>query len=83
MIRSDEIPVASTSSKAPEPVRTMPQQRKMSLWSKFDSKIEKLSHVSTQPSTGPYTELRRYAEPHSDGADNPLAWWKEHDCSRP
>ncbi|MPC70787.1 Zinc finger BED domain-containing protein 1 [Portunus trituberculatus] len=79
MMCSDEIPVTSTSSKALEPVRATPQQRKKSLWSKFDSKLEKLSHTSAQPSSGPHIELRRYAEePHSDKADDPLAWWKEH-----
>lgn len=69
LMRTEETPNARTSTKQPEPVRSMPQQRKKSLWSKFDTKIEKTLHASTQPSTGPYVE-----KPHTGGDDDPLAW---------
>ena len=34
--------------------------------------------VSSQPSTGPYIELKRYLEePHISREEDPLAWWRE------
>lgn len=70
---------AVTSQKPTAPVSNVSQQGKKSLWSQFDNKIEKMATVSSQPSTGPYIELRRYLEePHIGRYADSLAWWKEH-----
>ncbi|XP_076042318.1 zinc finger BED domain-containing protein 4-like [Oratosquilla oratoria] len=41
LMRTEETPTASTSTRQNKPATSMPQQRKKSLWNRFDSKIKK------------------------------------------
>ena len=80
-MRSEDAPsAASTSHTAAKPLNTtVAQEKKKSFWSRFDAKIEKIVQVSSQPSTGPYIELKRYLEePHISRDQDPLAWWRDH-----
>ncbi|XP_050725201.1 E3 SUMO-protein ligase ZBED1-like [Eriocheir sinensis] len=56
------------------------QTKKSSIWAKFDAKIEEIAHISsTDPSTGPSIEMRRYMEEAPiPREEDPLEWWKKH-----
>lgn len=80
LMRSSESDEEPSTSKAVLPARQVPAEvpRKKSFWNTFDAKVEKIAQTS-QPSTGPYIELRRYLEEAPiPRQEDPLAWWKEH-----
>lgn len=74
-------PSVSIKAESPGLVQTLiTQPKKSSIWAKFDAKIEEIAHItSTDPSTGPSIEMRRYMEESPiTMEEDPLEWWKRH-----
>ncbi|XP_045104974.1 E3 SUMO-protein ligase ZBED1-like [Portunus trituberculatus] len=81
---SDEAP-STTTAVLPAAQQVLAQKScKTPYWNTFDTESEKIVQTTSQLSTGPRIELKRYFEENHISRDgDPLAWWKEHDMYFP
>lgn len=76
----EQEPSTSTHVDPSQTENTSTHTKKSSIWARFDAKIEKIALVSSSnPTTGPYLEMRRYIEESPiPREEDPLAWWDKH-----